>query len=129
MQSGPTAYNKGWNAYSKIGDIGSPMSPSLAIVFLEENMATLNDGFLQVNDNGAGGGDYWPDIPGSYHTWECGISFADSHVEMHKWQTSALKIPIQAGKGYDSGGAVPVVTGGPKNQDYIWWVQHTSTRD
>lgn len=124
VETGAAAYNKGWIAYSKVGELGGRLPPTYAIVFLEENMASLNDGFLQVNDNGQDG--YWPDIPGSYHTWDCGMSFADGHAEMHKWLTTALHIPIVSGKGWNSGGAAPIVIGGPQNADYIWWVQHTA---
>jgi len=124
VETGPAAYNKGWRAYTKISELGGRLPPTYALVFLEENMATLNDGFLQVNDNGSD--NYWPDIPGSYHTWECGMSFGDGHAEMHKWLTTALNIPIVAGKGWNHNGAQVSVVGGKNNLDYQWWIQHTA---
>ena len=115
-------YNTGWAAYAKLSQVIPPLSPSAAIVFLEENMCTLNDGYLQVDDNRA----QWPDCPGSYHTWGCGMSFADGHAEIHQWQTTALKIPIRFGYGYPAGSDAQANPGGPRNADYLWWVQHTA---
>ncbi|PYJ06608.1 MAG: hypothetical protein DME25_06245, partial [Verrucomicrobia bacterium] len=55
-------YNKGFIAYVKLTEIKPPVGSSDAIVFLEENMCSMNDGYLQVDDSAATG---WPDVPGS----------------------------------------------------------------
>ncbi|PYJ00446.1 MAG: hypothetical protein DME25_20710, partial [Verrucomicrobia bacterium] len=73
------SYNKGYKAYVKLTEIKPPVGSSDAIVFLEENMCSMNDGYLQVDDSAATG---WPDVPGSYHCgWLCGMNFADGHAE------------------------------------------------
>jgi len=118
------SYNTGWAAYSKLSQVIAPLSPAAAIVFLEENMCTLNDGYLQVDDNQP----QWPDCPGSYHMWGCGMSFADGHAELHQWLTAALKIPIRFGYGYPAGSDTQANPGGPRNTDYLWWVQHTAAQ-
>jgi prepilin-type N-terminal cleavage/methylation domain-containing protein len=116
-------YNPGYHAYVKVSQLTGSMNPSMAFVFCEENMCTLNDGYLQVDDNAT----MWPDVPGSYHTWGCGFGFADGHSELHKWVTRPLKIPIVYGMGYPTGPQnVQAVPGGINNVDYIWWKLHTA---
>jgi len=110
------AYNHGYAAFVKTIELNSSLSPSDAVVFLEENMCSLNDGYLQVNN----GTPDFPDVPGSYHFWNCGMSFADGHTELHKWVTSVLKIPVASGYVASS------ITTGIGNQDWRWWSQHTS---
>ncbi len=112
-------YNSGWAAFVKTTELTAALPPVDAIVFLEENMYTLNDGYLQVNDNSPS----FPDLPGSYHVWNCGMSFADGHTELHKWVTSVLKVPVAFG--YRAG---PTIKTGLGNQDWRWWVMHTSYR-
>jgi prepilin-type N-terminal cleavage/methylation domain-containing protein len=116
--------NPGYVAYIKMSDFNAPgLVPSDAIVFLDENMCNLNDGYLQVDDYNDQG---WPDVPGAYHTWKGSMGFADGHAEIHKWLTSALKIPIRYGFGFPAG-QYPTFSGGHNNADLIWWKAHTST--
>ncbi len=112
------SYNPGYAAFIRATEL-TVLSPSMAFVFCEENMCSLNDGYLQVDDNQP----EWPDVPGSYHNWSAGFSFADGHSELHKWLTPALKIPVRAGYRADSIYANP---GGNNNPDYAWWKQRTS---
>src|ERR1035438_6071045 len=114
-------YNPGYMIFNKLSDIVSPLTPSDAIVFLYESMSTLQDGFLQVDTKDDQG---WPDVPGAYHDWKCGMGFADGHAEMHKWITSALKIPVRYGVGYGMGTSYPTFSGGHNNADLVWWKAH-----
>ena len=114
--------NPGWMVYNKMTDLVSPLTPVNAIVFLDENMCGLNDGYLQVdcvNDSG------WPDVPGAYHEFKGSMGFADGHAEIHKWITSALKIPIRYGFGWPQG-SYPPFSGGHNNADLVWWKAHVS---
>lgn len=115
----------GYHLFRKSNDLNlNVLAPSDAIVFLEENMGSLNDGYLQVDPAGF----TFPDVPGSYHDLSiCGISFADGHAEGHKWVTSLLKIPIVVGKGYGTGGANSV-SGGPLNADWKWFATHCTAK-
>jgi prepilin-type N-terminal cleavage/methylation domain-containing protein len=117
------SYNKGYKAYVKFSELLSPIGPDAAIVFLAENMSTLNDGYLQVDDFDDSG---WPDVPGSYHDFKGCMDFADGHAEIHKWLTSALKIPVRYGVGYGSGTSYPTFAGGHNNADLVWWKAHTA---
>ncbi len=127
-------YNPGFKAYIKLSEITSPVAPSDAIVFLDENMCGLNDGYLQVQTAdtmawpGVSGSCGWPDVPGAYHEFKGCMNFADGHAEIHKWLTPALKIPVRYGYGWPQGSYPPVI-GGPRNVDMIWWCQHISAPD
>jgi prepilin-type N-terminal cleavage/methylation domain-containing protein len=75
------SYNPGWRIYKKISDLTCP-TPAMAWIFCDENMYSINDGFLQMNLNSP---DY-PDVPAAYHSGNgnC-FTFADGHAEVHKW--------------------------------------------
>jgi prepilin-type N-terminal cleavage/methylation domain-containing protein len=113
------AYNSGYVAFRKVTELTQPLAPTSAAVFLEENMCSMNDGYLQVNN----GMPVFPDVPGSYHIWATGISFADGHAELHKWLTPVLKIPVKFGYNAASIGT------GINNPDWVWFSQHTSFKD
>jgi prepilin-type N-terminal cleavage/methylation domain-containing protein len=113
-------YNPGYIAYRKVSQPVTPWGPDKVLIFLEENMCNMNDGYLEVNIAGL----WWPDVPGSYHQWGCGMAFDDGHAEMHKWVTPALQIPIKAGFGFPGHNAYP--NGGQNNADWQWWLQHTA---
>jgi len=65
-------------------------SPSSTFVFLDEQADTLNDGFF-VNrlDDYA-----WGNLPGSYHNGGANFSFADGHLEPHRWVVPATIRPV-----------------------------------
>jgi prepilin-type N-terminal cleavage/methylation domain-containing protein/prepilin-type processing-associated H-X9-DG protein len=98
--------------YSKESDITHP-APSDAFVFCDENLFSINDGYLEVDTHNGG----FPDVPGSYHDNGVGISYADGHAEMHKWQTTTL---------LKATGHNPQVSGGIANVDWIWFSHHTA---
>ena len=79
-------------------------------------MCSMNDGYLQVNNSVP----VFPDVPGSYHRWSTGVSYADGHAEIQKWRTSVLAIPVKAGYTASSIGT------GIKNIDWNWFSQHTA---
>jgi Tfp pilus assembly protein PilE len=115
-------------AYLKQSDITINPGPSDLIVFLEEIMCSLNDGYLQVdNDFTATSGTYagtamFPDVPGSYHKWSCGMSFADGHSEIHKWQNAILQIPVA--KYYTRNNVNSGNPTGPTATDWYWFTSH-----
>lgn len=98
--------------YAKDSDITHP-APSDAFVFCDENMWSIQDGYLEIDSHNGG----FPDVPAAYHDNGLGVSFADGHAQIHKWQTTAL---LNA-KGHD-----PQVSGGKLNADWIWFSQHAA---
>lgn len=121
-----------WNnipryAYHRIADIGTRVkgpSPADAWVFCDENPDTINNGCLAW-----GNSQQWADMPACYHGNGDDFSFADGHIEYHKWLG-----------GFDGkeGICKPAVTGGwsdgsplvgsTKGQiaDYLWVTQHAT---
>ena len=95
------------------------LQPANAIVFADESMATLQDGYLQIDTYGKG--KFFPDIPANYHSGGCGIGYADGHAEVHKWTTvSLLKVPYTQRIGYPNYRIKAVTT---NNADWLWWKQ------
>jgi prepilin-type N-terminal cleavage/methylation domain-containing protein len=123
---GTLAENQYGIAYVKVTELRSAPGPSDVIVFLEEHPDSLlngvNDGYLQVNSQ-ASTADF-PDVPGSNHQWNCGMSFADGHAEMHKWITTLLHIPVIQ----NDPNALSFVGQGitPIGQDWTWFTTHCS---
>jgi len=119
--------------YFKVSALAQCPGTSDTIIFLEESMSSMNDGWLQINNAfGATAGTYagqatFPDVPGSYHKWGCGMSFADGHSELHKWMTPILKIPtVKDNKGVNNGGNIfagPVPPANA-NADWLWFTSH-----
>lgn len=112
------AYNSAALAYIKMNEIYNCPGPSMTFVFCEENMCSMNDGYLQVDHGRAN----FPDVPGSYHVWNCGFSFADGHAELRKWATSVLKVPVRAGYLQNSIGT------GFNNADWLWFTQRAACK-
>jgi prepilin-type N-terminal cleavage/methylation domain-containing protein/prepilin-type processing-associated H-X9-DG protein len=95
-----------WQTFGKLGII---RNPSGTWVILDENPFSINDGVFcvemgQPDANANATSQTLIDTPGSYHNGACGISFADGHSEIHKWQGSTIKITQPAnGGGYPAG--------------------------
>ena len=120
-----TNYNAGFIAFIKMSQLTpGTLGASDAFVFSEENMCSLNDGYLQISSSSA----IYPDVPSSYHRKVCGFSFADGHVEAHKWQTGDL--PGFVTKYYNTRSTANNLpdTGGVKNVDWLWFTTHASCK-
>jgi hypothetical protein len=111
-------YNDGWRQYAKNSDLTCPL-PAMAFIFCDESMASMNDGFLQMNLKKAG--DY-PDVPANYHGSVNCFTFADGHGETHKWKGETLpNVPYYAGQ--PSGGHPTIHTPDP---DWNWLTNRTA---
>ena len=67
--------------YSAINNPG----PSTAFVFIDERADSINDGFFVIDMVDAGPQAQIGNIPADYHNGCSSVSFADGHVENHKW--------------------------------------------
>ena len=107
----------GWRFFTKMSDL-TTIQPVDAWIFTDESMASLNDGYLQCAENLP----QFPDIPANYH---CGVncfSFADGHVESHKWLGTLRTVPYQYGFRQNSWPATA------QDPDWLWLISHTTTK-
>jgi prepilin-type N-terminal cleavage/methylation domain-containing protein/prepilin-type processing-associated H-X9-DG protein len=96
--------NRSYRIFKKTSDFNSRLGNSDAIVYLDENPTSINDGFLLGNpDPTSVGGDR----PAVNHGRSSSISFGDGHVELKKWSNTFLKL-----------------SGGFTSSDNQWFSQH-----
>jgi prepilin-type N-terminal cleavage/methylation domain-containing protein/prepilin-type processing-associated H-X9-DG protein len=80
-----------WRTYSKITNIKIPVQ---TFVFIDENEKSINDAAFATQCNGEEGTSTGTpgivDVPASYHNKAAGMSFADGHAILHKWQGSVI---------------------------------------
>ncbi len=118
LQSLSRSYNPGFGTYSKVSQVTVCPGASQSFIFCEENICSMNDGYLQVSCQPSP--EIFPDVPGSYHTWGAGFSFADGHAEIHKWLSPILKIPVKTGYIKNN------VLAGVNNVDWLWFTQRSA---
>lgn len=94
------------------------VKPSTIFVFLDEHCDTLNDGFFvnRLEDN------YWGNLPGSYHNGAANLSFADGHLESHRWQVPQTVGPPRQGAVRPGFAAAPTT-------DFDWLKARTSVKN
>jgi prepilin-type N-terminal cleavage/methylation domain-containing protein/prepilin-type processing-associated H-X9-DG protein len=116
---GPT----GCRIYKKMGDVNIP-GPALVWVFMDEREDSINDGEMVVGmfgypDQPA----QWKivDYPASYHNQAAGLSFADGHSEMKRWQDPRTTPVLKLGQ------EMPLNVSSPNNRD-VFWLMERSTR-
>lgn len=64
-------------------------SPSRIFVFIEEHPDSINDGYFLNKPESY----KWMDLPASWHHGAANVSFADGHLETHKWLFPSTKPP------------------------------------
>ncbi len=77
-----------WKTYQKFTSI-EMTRVSEKIVFCDEASGTIDDGAWAMWPMNTGE-NYWWNLPGSRHDKGCIFSFADGHVEYHKWLGTAV---------------------------------------
>lgn len=114
-----TDYSQGSRRdFMRMSEVIGP-APTDLFVFAEENMCSLNDGFLQVFSGTLA---VYPDVPGSYHRWGCGFGFADGHASIRNWVRPALRIPVA----YGFRTSFVPATDGNNDPDLQWLWQHAA---
>jgi prepilin-type processing-associated H-X9-DG protein len=66
--------------------------PSVAIVFVDEKDTSIDDGEFLIQETAI---TEIANLPASYHAGAGGLTFADGHVELHKWLTSVVVPAVQ----------------------------------
>ena len=111
--------NGPWRVYGKMSQI---KLPAKTWVLVDEHPDSINDAAcaVQMAKPGATTAQII-DFPASYHNGACGLSFADGHSEIHKWQGSKIRPkPTYTG-------TMPLnVPAGDSVKDIIWWSDNTT---
>ena len=95
----------GYPVYAKVTAVRNP-GPSEALVFVEESANTIDDGYFAVNNFAQ-----WQNSPSIRHALSSMFSFADGHVEPHRWRT------ITTEQGFN---VTPPPPFNPRNIDLAW---------
>ena len=103
---GSGAGGGGYKTFKKSTDFGGKLNATGAFVYLDENPASLNDGWFWFSPDG----NSVRDAPAVNHGNSSSFSFADGHVELHKWNNVFLH--------YSQTG--PATSG----SDTMWLAQH-----
>ncbi len=110
----------GWDAAVKIYTKDSQITtPANAFVFLEEaDSRSYNNGTWVLNVSPPG----WVDTFTIFHGFTTTFSFADGHVENHKWlENSTIKAARDSANGIDS---FYWAGGNKSNRDFRWVYDH-----
>jgi prepilin-type processing-associated H-X9-DG protein len=74
--------NNGYKGYFKTSDFGvGGLSSSDVFSFLDENPASINDGYFEFNEPNTG----MDDRPAVNHGNSSSFAFCDGHAELHRW--------------------------------------------
>jgi len=116
--------NAGWPLYFKTSQLLN-IKPVDIWVFCDEGMYTLNDGYLQCELNLPG----FADSPANYHGGINCFSFADGHVETHKWMGALKSLPYALNQsGHYWPGNSPGSDPDANDPDYLWMQQHSANK-
>lgn len=109
----PNRFNPSWVQFLKMSQFPAPAN---YFVFIEEHPDTINDGyFVNTWDQIK-----WGNLPASFHDSSANLSWADGHVERHRWIPNTVRPPVKGGAG---GGFVPSPT-----TDYLWLRERCSLK-
>lgn len=106
-----------FNNPNKMSAILNP-GPANTFVFIDERADSINDGFFVIFMEGTNADAVLGNIPGNYHNGSSPVSFADGHLEMHKWLDPQTE---PAWNSYYVGTA-------PNDVDIAWLQQHCTSR-
>jgi prepilin-type N-terminal cleavage/methylation domain-containing protein/prepilin-type processing-associated H-X9-DG protein len=105
--------------FATLSQITDP-SPSQAWVFIDEREDSINDGLFVVDV-----ADHYAinDNPAGYHNRAGVLSFADGHVEIHKWLEPTTQAPLTAGQRIPAGNRPT----SPTDRDMAWLLARTTS--
>ena len=110
---GGNVLNPGYKQFITMQEIAHP---SGIFVFLDEHPDSIGDGYFYNNEEEA----EWIHLPASYHNGAGSFSFADGHVESHRWISINTKQPAKPD-------AVPLpMPIHSESSDFEWLAERTS---
>ena len=110
----PNRFNPNWVQFMRMSQFPGPAN---FYVFIEEHPDTINDGYFMNRWDVI----QWGNLPASWHNSAANISWADGHLERHRWIPNTVRPPVQGGVG--SNGFVP-----SPPTDYLWMRARTRVK-
>ena len=104
--------------YFKSSDLGQPQ-PSQLVLFMDEHEDSIG-GSAFVNQIPQLEMDFLIALPSARHSGANPVSFADGHVEMHKWLDERTRKPVERKQFY--------FLSAPSNPDIAWLKERMSAR-
>lgn len=111
-------FNPSFTQYFKEVQIANP---SGIFVYLDEHPDTVNDGFFM---NRLEEEPKWGNLPASYHNGSGNFTFADGHVESHRWVVTGPEGTVRPTVRGGAGGIFPA----KPTTDWDWVKERTSAR-
>ena len=92
----------GGSGYQVFAELHQIRNPAQIYVFVDERSDSINDASFCMDMSNTGNSDgvgssnpYWMiDYPASYHNGSGRLSFADGHVESHRWVEPTTLVPL-----------------------------------
>jgi prepilin-type N-terminal cleavage/methylation domain-containing protein/prepilin-type processing-associated H-X9-DG protein len=100
----------------KMSDLIAP-GTAQSWVFSDEHPDSIDDEIMYIDPGCTNGTGTFTELPASYHNLACGVSFADGHVELHKWFETETVHPVT----YSDIDQVGVT----RSRDLAWLAQRT----
>ena len=114
-----TDWGGSFPTYRRLQDFAEP---SATFVFAEEHPGSINDCLFATDPEGT----RLParariiDVPASFHNRGAHFSFADGHVELHRWVGPRVAQPVEGGR------YVTLLVPAPRDPDALWLGQHAA---
>jgi prepilin-type processing-associated H-X9-DG protein len=108
-----------YKIFIKASDLGHP-GPSNLYVLLDEHPDSINAGGYANQMVDQPGTARMIDFPASYHNGAAGLSFADGHAEIKRWQDERTQPPVQ------NNNNLQLNIASPNNPDVIWLAERTT---
>lgn len=96
------------------------LGSSDAFVFADERDDSVDDGFFGVSFDSR---NLIVEIPADYHGGSGPVSFADGHVELHRWRSEFARFPQPSGTAVEKHNFIYVPEDDP---DLVWFRAHTT---
>ena len=113
-------WNDGYLSFRKTSDLRA-FSPSDALVMVDERDDSIDDGEFAVDMVG----NQIPNVPAGYHGGSGGVTFADSHAEIHHWRSPEVLRAQQTGTQSKKWEFMPVAA---RNPDLVWLRAHGTVK-
>ena len=126
-KDGDLLMGQGWRIYRKTGDITAPPPVSLWVI-MDEHPDSVDDGYFIVDLDRRNESAQLVSFPANYHNGAASVSYADGHVEAHKWldeQTRYHNLYCGCLSSYAHNGFYKET---PNNPDVAWLQARTSSR-